>query len=78
MLYNERLKDVTDFISEEWAKIDLLLGAMKEDLGQKMLMTKPDEKESREELYYTAKAIDAFAVKLQECINVCKSNQGDN
>ncbi|MCS5736815.1 hypothetical protein, partial [Herbiconiux daphne] len=65
------------FVDGEWENIHLLLGSMREDLGQKMLMTKPDEKETREELYYTAKAIDAFAVKLQECINVCKSDQGD-
>lgn len=77
MDYNDRLKQITTFVDGEWANIDLLLGAMKEDLGQKMLMTKPDEQSAREELYYTAKAIDAFAVKLQECINVCKSNQGD-
>lgn len=78
MDYNERLKEIKTFVAGEWGQIDLLLGAMKEDLGQKMLMTKPNEKETREEIYFTAKAIDAFAIKLQECINVCKSNQGDN
>ena len=78
MDYNDRLKEVKAFMDGEWDNVELLLGSMKEDLGQKMLMTKPDEQSVREELYYTAKAIDAFAVKLQECINVCKSNQGDN
>ncbi|MFW3387972.1 UNVERIFIED_CONTAM: hypothetical protein RF648_18375 [Kocuria sp. CPCC 205274] len=77
MDYNDRLRQVRTFIDGEWDNVDLLLNAMKEDLGQKMLMTKPNEQEAREELYYTAKAIDAFAIKLQECINVCKSDQGD-
>lgn len=78
MDYNNRLKQVKTFIDGEWENVYLLLNSLKEDLGHKMLMTKPDEKEIREELYYIAKATDAFAVKLQECINVCKSNQGDN
>lgn len=77
MNFNEALSKVVDFVDEEWVTIDLLLGAMREDISLQILRTTPEESQKRDELYYTAKAIDAFEIKLQGCINECKSNQGD-
>lgn len=79
MTYNDELSQLLDFVSGEWEKMDLLFGAVKEDLTLKILRTQPDEKEKREEYYNIAQATDALAVMLQNCINECKqSNQGDN
>lgn len=76
MNFNEKISEVTtEFIKDEWQNVDLLLGAIREDLSLQILRTEPNEPEKRNELYYTAKAVDAFAIKLQECINNAKTHK---
>lgn len=73
MTFNEDLvQRSAEFINEEWTTVFSLLSSIKEDIGLRILNTEPSNAEERSSLYFTAKAVDLLAAKLQHCINETK------
>lgn len=78
MILDENTVKQLAFLDEEWEEVTELFVKIKNDLAFQILRTLPNDKEKREELFYTAKAMDAFEIKLQEYINDAKLTQGNN
>ena len=73
MKHNDKLNELYDFLDDNWQKLDLVFLSIKEDLSRQFLNTTPPEEDKRTHLYYTAKAIDSVAAKLQDRINESKT-----
>lgn len=69
MNFNSKLREVTSFLDREWETVEYLTEAIKEDLSKGIILSNPSESEQREQLYYTAKAIDRLLIKIKDCIN---------
>lgn len=60
----------------EGEDLSTLFSEIKKDLSNQIVMTKMDEKDKREDLYYMIHGLNLLEAKMQECVNeVTKENE---